>query len=172
MKDIPTDAVGFNMYYGGDAPIPDEDSKGDSSSRVPAPVGEGTPRFQKILLKNIFCRGAARAVLLEGLPEMPIQDIEMDNVRISARTGLECVDAHRIRLKDLAITPAAGPVLSLKDSRNVTIEKVACPDAAEVFLKLDGERTGSVRLLNTDSAKARKAIELGPKVPADAIVRP
>jgi polygalacturonase len=172
MKDIPTDAIGFNMYYGGEAPIPDSDSKSVLVSRAPAPVDEKTPRFQSIFLRNIICTGAERAVLLEGLPEMAIRDIELENVLISSRKGLECIDADQIRLKNARILPRTGPVLSLKDSRNVTMEKVSGPEGAELFVKLEGERTGGIRILETDLSKAKKGIELGKNVPADAVIKP
>jgi DNA sulfur modification protein DndE len=172
MKDIPTDAIGFNMYYGGEAPIPDSDSRSVLVSRAPAPVDEGTPHFQGIFLKNIVCTGAERAVLLEGLPEMAIRDIELENILISSRKGLECIDADQIRLKNVRILPRTGPVLSLEDSRNVTMEKVSGPESVAVFVKLEGEKTGGIRILETDLSKAKRGIELGKNAPADAVIKP
>lgn len=172
MKDISTDAIGFNMYYGGDAPIPDSDSKVATPARCAAPVNEGTPRFQSIFLRNILCTGAERAVQLEGLPEMAIRDIELENVLISARRGLECVDAEEIRLDNVRILSRTGPAFNLKDSRNVLIRKAAAPEGVEVFLKLDGASSSGVRLQETDLSRAKKGIELGKNVSADAIIRP
>ena len=172
MKDIPTDAIGFNMYYEKNAPSPDPNSKNDSVSRVPTPANERTPRFQSIFLKNIVCTGAERAVLLEGLPEMAIRNIELENILISSRKGLECVDADQIRLKNVRILPRSGPVLSLKDSRNVTMEKMSGPEGVAVFVKLEGEKSGGIRILETDLSKAKQGIELGKNVPADAVIKP
>src|SRR6185369_12521668 len=98
MTDIPTDAIGFNMYYNVSSPIPEPEARPASLSREPAPVNEGTPKFQDIFLKNIICRGADRAVQIEGLPEMPIRGIKLENVQISAQTGIVCTDAERIKL--------------------------------------------------------------------------
>ena len=86
MKDIPTDAIGFNMYYGGEAPTEAADTR-RGASRPAMPVNEGTPQFRDIVLSRILCRGAGRAVMLEGLPEMPIRGIVLDDVRMSARHG-------------------------------------------------------------------------------------
>ena len=144
MKDIPTDAIGFNMFYSGGSPIP-ENAGSEAASRVSVPVNEGTPRFENIYLKNIFCRGAQRAVQIEGLPEMPIRGIELDNIQISARTGLVCVDGERIRLNNLQITPAAGPVLSVIDSRDVTISR-SKQGSSTVFLRVEGEKSESIRI--------------------------
>jgi DNA sulfur modification protein DndE len=129
-------------------------------------------RFQSIVLKNIVCTGAERAVLLEGLPEMAIRDIELENILISSRKGLECIAADQIRLKNVRILPRTGPVLSLEDSRNVTMEKVSGPEGVEPFVRLEGQRTGRIRILETDLSKAKKGIELGKNVPADAVIKP
>jgi len=145
MKDIPTDAIGFNMFYSGGSPIPENGGSSESATRASVPVNEGTPRFENIYLRNIVCRGAQRAVQIEGLPEMPIRGIELENVQISARTGLVCMDGERIRLNDLQITPAVGPVISVIDSRDVTISR-SKQGSSSVFLRVEGEKSDSIRI--------------------------
>ena len=108
MKDIPTDAIGFNMYYGGEAPT-DVAETAEVAPRPAMPVNEGTPQFRDIVLTRILCRGAGRAVMLEGLPEMPIRGIVLEDVRISANQGLATVDADTITLRRVEIAPQAGP---------------------------------------------------------------
>ena len=171
MKDIPTDAIGFNMYYGGQSPIVEPGQSHDTPSRAPQPVNEGTPQFRDIHLKNIICRGAERAVQIEGLPEMPIQHVTLENAQITSRTGITCVDAERIELKDVRISRAVGPVITVRDSRNVMIDRASNADAADVFLKVEGERAADIHVSNTDMSKARKAVELGKGVPDGAVVR-
>jgi polygalacturonase len=122
MKDIPTDAIGFNMYYGGEAPT--EAAEGSSAPRPAMPVNEGTPQFRDIVLSRILCRGAGRAVMLEGLPEMAIRGIVLEDVRMTATRGLATVDAENITLRRVAITAATGPAISVRDSRNVTLDGV------------------------------------------------
>ena len=145
MKDIPTDAIGFNMFYSGGSPIPENTGGSEAASRTSMPVNEGTPRFENIHLKNIFCGGAQRAVQIEGLPEMPIRGIELENIQISARTGLVCVDGERIQLNNLHITPAVGPVISVIDSRDVTISR-SKQGSSTVFLRVEGEKSESIRI--------------------------
>ncbi|MCX6549575.1 MAG: glycosyl hydrolase family 28 protein [Acidobacteria bacterium] len=125
MKDIPTDAIGFNMYYGGEAPT--EAAEGAVASRPAMPVNEGTPQFRDIVLSRILCRGADRAVMIEGLPEMPIRGIVLDDVRISARRGLAAVDAENIALRHVEIAASTGPAISVRDSRGVTLDGVPVP---------------------------------------------
>lgn len=168
MKDIPTDAIGFNMYYGGEAPTEAGDKAG--ASRPSMPVNEGTPQFRDIVLSRILCRGADRAVMLEGLPEMPIRGIVLDDVRISARTGLATVDADAITLRRVEITPRTGPVMALRDSRNVAVEGAAVAPGTEVFLRVDGESSSGIRVSGVAIKNAKKPVDTGAGVRPDAVV--
>lgn len=170
MKDIPTDAIGFNMYYGGGSPIPEPNGPSELRSRATVAVNEGTPRVQNIFLKNIVCSGAQRAVQIEGLPEMPIRGIELDNVQISARTGVVCVDAERIKLRNLNVTPSSGPVISVRDSRDVAIDK-ALPGNAGIFLRVEGQKSQNILLKATDLSRTPTPVEFGQGAKDSAVVR-
>ena len=170
MKDIPTDAIGFNMHYSGGSPIAEPNAAVDSSPRAPAAVNEGTPRFQDIFLKNIICHGAQRAVQIEGLPEMPIRGIELDNVQISARRGVVCVDAERIKLTNLQINPMSGQVISVKDSRDVTIENSRAGNAS-VFLRVEGEKSENISIKATDLSRTASPVEFDKGAKETAAVR-
>jgi polygalacturonase len=170
MKDIPTDAIGFNMYYSGGSPIPEPNGAGELRSRSAIAVDEGTPRVQDIFLKNIVCSGAQRAVQIEGLPEMPIRGIELDNVQISARTGVVCVDAEGIKLTNLHITASSGPVISVRDSRDVAIDK-ARPGSAGIFLRVEGQKSRNILLKATDLSRTATPVEFGHGARESAVVR-
>jgi len=122
MTDIPTDAIGFNMYYGGEAPT--EAPDGSAAPRPAMPVNDGTPQFRDIVISRILCRGAGRAVMLEGLPEMAIRGIVLEDVRMTATRGLAAVDAENITLRRVAITAKTGPAIFVRSSRNVTVDGV------------------------------------------------
>ena len=173
MKDIPTDAIRFNMYYNYQAPIPEDDNSNLADSKQKHhvfQVSEETPIFRKIYLKNIICKGAARAVLLQGLPEMAIQHIELDNVMISSKTGLVCVDADQIKLTNVTIIPEDEPVFSLYDSRNVIIQNAEFPRNIEILIKLDGDKTQGIYLMDVDVHQMREKIQLAKNVKSNAII--
>jgi len=157
------------MYYNAGSPILEPGQT--MASHDASSVNEGTPQFRDIYLKNITCRGAARAVQIEGLPEMPIRGITLDNVRISAKSGIGCVDAEQIEFKNVTIDTTSGPVIAIKDSRNVTLDKVSTSNAPDTFLKIDGEKTGEVKLANTDLSRAKTPIEFGKGAREGAVVR-
>jgi hypothetical protein len=86
------------------------------------PVDEGTPQFRDIVLSRILCRGAGRAVMLEGLPEMAIRGIVLEDVRMTARKGLLAIDADAITLRRVRIDAESGPAISVRTSTNVTVD--------------------------------------------------
>jgi polygalacturonase len=170
MKDIPAQAITFNLFYGGRAPVPEP---GDEDGPAPVPgnaaVTEETPTFRNISISDVVCRGAAQAVVLQGLPEMPLLNVELKNLAITAGTGLTCTDADRILIKNVRIVPEKGPVLSFVNSRNVAIDRVTCPPGAEVFLSLSGNKTRNINLYDTDLRPAVKGVETAGDVPPNAL---
>jgi polygalacturonase len=51
------------------------------------PNPDATPVFRNIHIRNVTCQDAAQAMVLQGLPESPIQDLTLENVTIHARKG-------------------------------------------------------------------------------------
>ena len=85
MSDITTYALTFNMYYGGKS-VSEVLADGDMQKEVTAaPVTEETPIFRNIDIRNVICHHAGYAMEFNGLPEMPIDGINLKDVYITAR---------------------------------------------------------------------------------------
>ena len=169
MTDIPTDAIGFNMFYEGQAPIAEEDSPSRPLEQTIPPVTEETPCFRKIYLNNIVCKGADRAIYMLGLPEMAINRIELNNITISSKRGLEAFDAEKITLNNVTILPETGPAFSFHNSRDVFLQNVIFPNGADVYVKLTGNRTRGIVFGSEDLEYMKSKIQLGKDVRPDAI---
>jgi polygalacturonase len=167
MTDIATDAIGFNMYYGGQAPT--EAGEGAPSGQTAAPVDEGTPQFRDIHIQNVVCRGALQAVALQGLPEMPIRGIELRDISITAVRGLACIDAEDIALNNVEILNEEGAVLELTNSRDFRVDGLRFRPGTPVGIKAQGARLAGVVIRNTNLKAAGAAVEAGGGAAADAI---
>ena len=167
MREIANEAILFDMYYGGGAP--EVEATKDRSIRQAEPVNDLTPRFRNISFKNIVCNGAERAVLINGLPEMPVKNITLENVSVTAKKGLSLIDVDGIRLDKCRIVPRSGPVMTLDQGRNIMVNGGTYASPTEVFLKVDGEKSESIHLSGIDAAKGKNAIELGQHVKPDAV---
>jgi polygalacturonase len=103
MTDILTDAITFNMYYGGKSVaemLADGDNP-DNSTKMP--VTEETPIFRHIDIRNVVCNGAGRAMEFNGLPEMPIEDITLENVQIIAKKDAVFTNYKDVKKKNVNI---------------------------------------------------------------------
>jgi len=104
MTDIKTDAITFNMYYGGKSVaemLADGDNP-DNSTKMP--VNEETPIFRNIDIQDIVCNGAGRAMEFNGLPEMPIQGINLKNIVIKSRKDATFTNCENIKKENINIT--------------------------------------------------------------------
>ena len=104
MMDIKTDAITFNMYYGGKS-VAEMLADGDNPDNVTKqPVTEETPIFRNIDIKNVVCNGAGRAMEFNGLPEMPINGIKLQNITILAKKDAVFTNCENITKKNVNIT--------------------------------------------------------------------
>ncbi|HPD29191.1 MAG TPA: glycosyl hydrolase family 28 protein [Phycisphaerae bacterium] len=127
------------------------------------------PAFRKIHISDVICRKAAQAVRLSGLPEQLIEDVVFERAILGAKEGMTCSQVKGLRLADVAVTPAAGPVMRVKDSRQVTLQRAVCPRDADPFLRVEGAGSGEIRVMESDLSLAKKSVELAEGAPADAV---
>ena len=118
MTDIPGDAINFNLYYGGKSPL---DDTLNTETNFPA-VTDETPAFRDIHLENITCCGAKNAIVLQGLPEMPLRNISLKNVSISSQLGVTVVDADGIQFKNVRVENKTGAALKTFRVNNSKLE--------------------------------------------------
>jgi polygalacturonase len=119
MTDIPGDAINFNLYYGGKSPL--EETARALQTNMP-PVTKETPQFRDIYIENLICRGAQTAIVLEGLPEMPIREIYLKNVSITAQKGVFLTDAEGIHFEHVKVDNKTGTPLKTVRVKNSSLE--------------------------------------------------
>jgi len=165
MTDIAGEAVLFDMYYAAKDPVP---LAGESTAPpviAAQPLNEGTPQFKGFRIRNITCKGATTGILVRGLPEMSIKDISIENAVLESKKGLVCQEAENIRLKNVALlSKETMPVMEVQNSHNIALDGIRYADGAELLLRVTGDRSKDIRLTNTDVKKAKKGVELGPKM--------
>ena len=109
MMDIPTEPITFNLYYGGKSAVEVlESGEAVPQAVAPMPVDETTPCFRNIHVKNLVCAGARRALFFNGIPEMPISGIWLENLDITSELGAEFAYCKDINLKQVTIRQEKG----------------------------------------------------------------
>lgn len=97
MKDIAEDAVSFNLFYGG-----------SDRNAAPVAVTEETPEIRRIVIEDVVCDGAKRALELIGLPERPLHDMVLRRVTVTSERPVEMRWAENIRFEQMNIRSRTG----------------------------------------------------------------
>ena len=121
MIDIPHEALLFDLFYGGKGA--GEESDEDLAKRMKAaipPVTEETPAFRDIHISNVVCKGAGRAMFFNGLPEMPVSNINIKDCTITAETGIDIRNSQDITLENVKCHPERGEAVKTWRVRNFT----------------------------------------------------
>lgn len=118
MKDILADAILFDLFYGGKSAVEAAAEK-DETINVPAvPVDETTPEFRDIYISNVCCNGASRAMLFNGLPEMPVTNINVSDCTITADEGITLRNSQDITFKNVKCYPEKGDAITTLRVKN------------------------------------------------------
>ncbi len=164
MKDVVAEAILFDMYYEAKDPVVLVGEKREAPKVVMLPVNETTPQFKNFYVTNVICNGAEKAVFIRGLPEMHIQNIELKNMVIQARQGIQMSEATGITFKNVEIvTPGTNPVVDVLNSDTILFDKLKYPASSELLFRIGGDRTNNISVTNTNvnDAKQKSQFEFG-----------
>jgi hypothetical protein len=82
------------------------------------PVTEETPCFKNLYISNVVCQGAKRAIWFNGLPEMPLENLQMRNSIFVADKGCEMHYAKDILFENVIIENKSGDRVKYADVTN------------------------------------------------------
>src|SRR6187401_3204460 len=164
MKDIPAEAILFDMYYMAKDPVALAGEKRELPKVEFKPVDETTPQFRNFHISNVYCNGAEKGIFVRGLPEMHVKDIVLENMVIQAKKGIDVQEASGITFKNIKIISAeTNPVIDIVQSDKLVFDNITYKNGSELLFRVSGERSGGISIKNTDAAKAKEKIsyELG-----------
>jgi hypothetical protein len=159
MKDIPGEAILFDMYYAAQDPVPLNGEKREPPKIEVLPVTAETPQFRNIHINNVVCNGAEKAIYVRGLPEMNVKNIVLENMVIQAKQGLDMTEGSEITIRNVKLlTKDEGAVLNIHNSKNINLVNVGYNDDAPVFLNVSGEKTSGINIEGIDQSQTAKKI--------------
>lgn len=164
MKDIPGEAILFDMYYAAKDPIPLAGEKRELPKVEFKPVDETTPVFRKFYISNVYCNGAEKGIFVRGLPEMHVKDIVLENMVLQSNKGIDVQEASGISFKNIkVISKETDPVIDVVQSDEITFDNITYKDGSALLFRINGERSKNILIKNTDASKAKEKIsyELG-----------
>ena len=122
MFDIQTDAITFDLYYGGKSAVEaleDGDENKENTPRYKA--DETTPCFRDIFINHVICRRARRAAFFNGLPEMPVKNVQITDLEVNnAKEGIVINNTDGVQLNNIRVS-ASGHTFTATNSVNATV---------------------------------------------------
>jgi polygalacturonase len=111
MTNIRTTAIVFDLYY-------------EQKNPHAEPLSEKTPCFRNFDIHDITCDSAAGAILVRGLPELPLADVTIADSKLTADTGVSLNYANNFTLKNVQIQCKKGPALTADAVTGLNLEDV------------------------------------------------
>lgn len=121
MTDIVAETVLFDLHYNGKSAV-EAQADGQAPTVESFPVDETTPAFRDIWVKDVVCNGAGRAMYFNGIPEMPVRNINIDRCAIKSDKGIEINWAEDVTMTGVEISAASGDPVKTSNVKNISIQ--------------------------------------------------
>jgi len=169
MTDIPTFAISFNLFYGGRSESEMIETSEKQEVAKFEKVSEETPQFRNISIRNIEIRGAMQAVLIQGLPEMNLEKIELSDMKIEADKGFSVVDANGIKICKVELSVKSSTTFNFQNSKNVILEEIESNINTSGAVTINGNRCENISLVSSEKTDYKKQTIIGEEVPKSAL---
>jgi len=146
------------------------------------PVSERTPKFRNIHFSNITGQ-VNQAAYLNGLEEMPIENVTFSDVNMDAKTGFSITNSNKIEFHNVQVNTEIGPAVSVSNVNYLTIDNVKTytpiaksavidlKNVSDVFvynsfpvagtatyLRLSGDKTKNISIGNNNFKNAKNGV--------------
>ena len=160
MHDILNEAILFNTYY--------EENVKETSAKV-APVTALTPRFQNFYIGHVYCTNAKTAIDITGLPEMPVNHINLSDIVISANEPFTATDAADISLKNVKIFSPKPTLILLNNASNITIDNIDFNKGTTTLISASGAGTKGIKIMHTNLKDLANPVKLDKELDNGAV---
>lgn len=169
MTDIPSQAISFDLYYGGKSIAEALAEGGNKINTQILPVNEETPQFRNILIKNITIKGAYQAVFLQGLPEMNLKNIEISNLIAKAENGFSIIDADGIKISNVKLDIEKPTVFEIYNGKNMSFKNIEFTSTSDKAISVNGEFSKNIQFTSSPKLDFSKITTINEIVPKDAV---
>ncbi|WP_346860185.1 glycoside hydrolase family 28 protein [uncultured Draconibacterium sp.] len=169
MTDIPTNAISFNLYYGGQSISEMLASGGPTKNSEKVPVSEETPQFKNISISNVTVKGADQAVFLQGLPEMNLENVELKNLKLQAENGFAIIDANGIKISNISLITKNENAFEMINCKNVEIKEIEGNINSEAAVTITGSESENISLISSSEVDFSKSTKVDNSVPSGAV---
>lgn len=170
MINIPTETIRFNLFYGGNSPILEEDQSAEDEARdeQPQPVTEETPSFRNISIKNIRAIASKKAAFFMGLPEMNLKNVSLENAVFQTEQGITAIDADGLTLTNVKVI-SKDHALTLYNCKNVDVKGLCFEETTAAEVRILGSGSKNLNFSQKDFNDIDQQITQGKSVPKSSV---
>jgi polygalacturonase len=154
VKDMQREVIILNMDYASDR------------SEITA---QHAPIFRNMQFENIRGNGAPVAILIQGLANSPIKNINFLDMRITSTKGVVANEVQDLRFENCKIDTSESPVFALSNAADITIRQGAVPPRADIFLKVAGARSRNILIETIDLSAMKSRVQVSDDITADIV---
>lgn len=169
MTDIPTNAISFNLYYGGKSISETLAEGGAQATSESIPVTEETPQFKNIVIKGVIVNGAKQAVFLQGLPEMNLENVEITNLMAEADNGFSIIDANGVKVTNAKLNIKNDIVFDVLNTKDLTLTDIDFGSKSAEAVRINGSASEAIILNSSATVDFNKHTAVGESVSKDAV---
>lgn len=168
MTNIPTQAISFDLYYGGKS-VSEMLADGGQDIAKEEPVTIETPQFKNILIRDIILKGAQQAVFLQGLPEMNLENVEIRDMLLEADNGITVIDANGVKISNVKLITQNATALEFYNAKNVQVSGFMSHSKAPGTITVNGTKSENIVLESTEPQVLEKCTTIGSEVSSGAV---
>jgi polygalacturonase len=109
-------------------------------------------------------KGAQQAVVLQGLPEMNLENVTMTDMLLEAENGFSIVDAQNIKIENVELKTKNKTGIEFYNSRDVKIENLKFDFDASNSITVNGIESNNISILPVDGILLEKYTTVGEEV--------
>ena len=113
-------------------------------------------------MKDIRVTGSGVGASFQGLPEMNLSNVSLEDAVLQAETGIIAVDTDGLILKRVKVIPGQGSALTLYNSKNVEVRDLSYETKEASPIRILGKLSGNIELdrdLETDSELGKEVLQ-------------
>jgi len=118
---------------------------------------------------NVNCKGASQGIFLQGLPEMNLENIRLENIQMEADYGMICTDAKNVTVKNLTLITKKSPAINLRNSTDIQIDGLNFQQGILPVIHISGIKTGNTVFKNTGITNKEKQVLIEKEVAKDVV---
>jgi polygalacturonase len=163
MTNIPTQAISFDLYYGGKSVSEMLAEGGQEGIANAEPVTIETPQFKNIFISDVVLKGAQQAVFLQGLPEMNLENIEISNMLLEADNGITVIDADGVKISNVKLITKNETAVEFYNTRNVEVSEFMSHKKSPKTITVNGAKSSNIQIKSSEPKSFKKLRRLAMK---------